>query len=416
MTASQPSTIPSRTDSERLEALEKESADRLAEAHRALAVAQDRNYWLDRWNVDLNALMQRRGAAEARALLRRVRFVYRVAKEIRERAPLAQGGLAEEASQGEAAGEDSLRRALSPDRLLASPVTDLLYARLTESDVQEVAGSMGVAESALWETADERDRRRLTLAFAAYRGLEGALERTGLTAAMPDPGVHTMAHGPAAAGGSTYYADLVTDALARSGAPFAPGMTALDFGCSSGRVVRVLRAAFPDVDWHGCDPIPDAIEWASANLPGISFVRSPEYPPLPYADAAFDAVFAISIWSHFSADAGGEWLREMRRIVKPGGRLLLSTHGEQTLWHDHRAGLRPLEQLESIRRALYEDGFWFANEFGESGDHGIANPDWGSAFLTPEWLASRLTPEWQVALYRPGRVEDNQDLYVLERR
>ena len=46
----------------------------------------------------------------------------------------------------------------------------------------------------------------------------------------------------------------------------------------------------------------------------------------------------------------------------------------------------------------------------------MANPDWGTAFLSPEWLLAKLTPQWSVALFRPGRVEGNQDLYVLERR
>ena len=98
-------------------------------------------------------------------------------------------------------------------------------------------------------------------------------------------------------------------------------MSGLDFGCSSGRVVRVLAAAFPELDWHGCDPIPDAIEWARANLPGIAFERSPEYPPLPYADGQFDFAFAISIWSHFAEGAALDWLREMHRVLRPGGRL-----------------------------------------------------------------------------------------------
>ncbi len=166
----------------------------------------------------------------------------------------------------------------------------------------------------------------------------------------------------------------------------------LDFGCSSGRVVRVLAAALPELEWHGCDPIDDAIEWAQANLPGIAFERSPEYPPLPYADASFDAVYAISIWSHFAEGAALDWLAEMRRIVKPGGRLAFSTHGEQTITHTQRAGLRSVEQLESVRAALFERGFWYAAEFGEQGDHGVANPDWGTAFLSAEWLLAKLTP------------------------
>jgi hypothetical protein len=34
-------------------------------------------YWLDRWGLDLNALMRRRGAAEVRAAMRAMRGIYR---------------------------------------------------------------------------------------------------------------------------------------------------------------------------------------------------------------------------------------------------------------------------------------------------------------------------------------------------
>ena len=70
-----------------------------------------------------------------------------------------------------------------------------------------------------------------------------------------------------------------------------------------------------------------------------------------------------------------------------------------------------------MRDSLFEDGFWYAAEFGEQGDHGVANPDWGTAFLSPEWLLAKLHA--RLARRRssgPGRVEGNQDLYVLERR
>ena len=47
--------------------LEREHAEQIARAHDALAAAQDRSYWLDRWGVDLNALMERPGAGQFRA-------------------------------------------------------------------------------------------------------------------------------------------------------------------------------------------------------------------------------------------------------------------------------------------------------------------------------------------------------------
>ena len=56
---------------------------------------------------------------------------------------------------------------------------------------------------------------------------------------------------------------------------------ALDFSCSSGRVVRPLAAALPEIVWRGCDPNADAIEWARAHVPGVDFFVSDTKPPLP---------------------------------------------------------------------------------------------------------------------------------------
>lgn len=70
---------------QRLERLERERAEELARANAVVAAAQERAYWLDRWHLDLNALMRRRGASELRAGLRGARVVLRQAKRARRR-------------------------------------------------------------------------------------------------------------------------------------------------------------------------------------------------------------------------------------------------------------------------------------------------------------------------------------------
>ncbi len=392
-----------------LDALRRRHDEEMARANQALSAAQEKSYWLDRFRVDLNALMRSRGARELRTAARGAQAGLRAKGRRRALSDRLRGG------GGEPRHEPFARR-LSPDLLHASPATDVLYARLSAEDLVAIDQRLETPERGLRDAAGAGERKRLTLAFAAHHHLEPALERTGLSAEMPGDEVPSMARGPIAAGGSYYYADLVVDALRSTGFELEPGQTGLDFGCSSGRVVRVLAAAHPEIEWHGCDPLPDAIAWAQAHLPGISFNRGPELPPPPYADETFDLVFAISIWSHFSEKAALSWLDAMRRAVRPRGRLLLTTQGEHTVAHTHRVGQRSPEQLAGIREALRESGFWYAPEYGEVGDHGLANPDWGIAFLTPEWLLAKATPDWRVAAFHPGRVEGNQDLYVLEPR
>jgi hypothetical protein len=61
----------------RVAALETERHEQLRAANEAIAAYQQRVYWLDRWHLDLNALMARPGAAELRAAVRIVRGVIR---------------------------------------------------------------------------------------------------------------------------------------------------------------------------------------------------------------------------------------------------------------------------------------------------------------------------------------------------
>jgi hypothetical protein len=69
----------------RVAALENELIDVQAKANAAVAAAQERAYWLERWHVDLNELMRKPGAAQFRALLRAIRWIGRTAKRVRRR-------------------------------------------------------------------------------------------------------------------------------------------------------------------------------------------------------------------------------------------------------------------------------------------------------------------------------------------
>jgi SAM-dependent methyltransferase len=296
--------------------------------------------------------------------------------------------------------------------------THRLYERLDERDVAEIEELISQNPDLAAQYASVPDvgtRRHVVLAYGIWLGHPAATEKTGLLAAQPPEEVHLMARGPSAAAGGLYEADLVVNALASVGVNMDDVVAGLDFGCSSGRVVRVLEAAYPQVQWHGCDPNRPAIAWAAENLPGMNFFASDDEPPLPLEDGSLDLAYAISIWSHFAPELGLRWFDEMHRLIRPGGYLVCTTHGLTSVGLYAKLCLRTPQQSDEILGALYRRNWWYAPEFGEKGDWGVVNPDWGTAFLSPEWMLTKLCPRWRVLEFAPGRNQENQDVYVLQR-
>ena len=297
----------------------------------------------------------------------------------------------------------------------SQPIARRLLDRLRPEDLAAVEASLDGELATLWHGASPTHRAYLALAFGVHHRIPAVLERTGLTAEEPPPEVHAMGRGPLAAGGDYYSADLVAEALAVAGGDLGDVRRGLDFGCSSGRALRPLSAAHPEVEWHGVDPNAEAVAWAREHVPRVAFAASPSDPPLDFPDGHFDLVYAISIWSHFGERSARAWLEEAHRIVAPGGHLVLTIHGAQSIAHASALGARQPSQLEEIALALHRRGFWYAPEFGAKGDHGVVHPEWGTAFMSAEWLLRAATPAWHVAWFGVGRNDGNQDVAVLRR-
>ena len=96
-----------------------------------------------------------------------------------------------------------------------------------------------------------------------------------------------------------------------------------DIGCGPGHVARYLRERGAEVT--GVDLSPRLIEEARRLNPGIRFEVG-DMRSLEVSDAAFAAVVAFYSLIHFDADQLREAVRELRRILSPGGVLLASFH------------------------------------------------------------------------------------------
>jgi SAM-dependent methyltransferase len=122
-------------------------------------------------------------------------------------------------------------------------------------------------------------------------------------------------------------ATAIASASERHGLPMSDVGTLLDFGCGCGRVLRHW-AAYPGVKPSGSDLNADATAWIAANLPFARASANGLAPPLPYADETFDLIYSISVFTHLTEELGVAWMAELRRILRPGGLLMFTIHGE----------------------------------------------------------------------------------------
>lgn len=124
--------------------------------------------------------------------------------------------------------------------------------------------------------------------------------------------------------------------LARLG----PGEAVLDVGCGTGTLaIAAKRRVGPSGIVHGIDASPEMIARATrkAARAGVDVTfRTAIIETLPFPDRQFDVVFSTMMLHHLPRPAREQGAREMRRVVKPGGRVLAVEFGMPTR---HRRGI-----------------------------------------------------------------------------
>jgi arsenite methyltransferase len=102
------------------------------------------------------------------------------------------------------------------------------------------------------------------------------------------------------------------------------GDRVLDVGCGTGRLARWIASRVgPGGSVVGIDPLVERITLARANAAGVSFEVGQAESLGAFADASFDAVCMSAVF-HWVSDKA-KALAEVRRVLRPGGRLGVTT-------------------------------------------------------------------------------------------
>lgn len=186
---------------------------------------------------------------------------------------------------------------------------------------------------------------------------------------------------------------LIQETLRKYGVEMSALESILDFGCGCGRTLRHL-AFLRRTRLYGTDYNPALVKWCRPNLAFAQFEVNQLQPPLVYADQAFDLVYAFSVFTHLPEALQHSWIKEITRILRPGGWLVLSTMPERLL---------PEADQERFR-----NGELVVISAADAGTNACA------AFHPYAYMKDVLAPEYDILEFIPEGL--GQDFWLLRKR
>jgi ubiquinone/menaquinone biosynthesis C-methylase UbiE len=98
----------------------------------------------------------------------------------------------------------------------------------------------------------------------------------------------------------------------------------LDFGCGNGRLLEIFNNK--KIEYYGVDISQKLIDLAQEKYAkdGVSFQKISSSSILPFPDNFFNSVMSISVFHHFPSGYAKVMAKEIYRVTKPGGTIIIS--------------------------------------------------------------------------------------------
>lgn len=180
----------------------------------------------------------------------------------------------------------------------------------------------------------------------------------------------------------------------------------LDLPSGYGRVLRTLKAAFPEAELTACDIDRGAVDFCARALGAIP-LYSNEDPALIKAGGGFDLIWCGSLLTHLSSERWAPFLELFRSVLTPGGLFVFTVHGRhvasQFKNRERNYGLSP-EAVDGLLADYSEGGFGYRNYKWTEG--------YGLSLSSPAWVLTQLAgiPEWRLISYWERGWNNHQDV------
>jgi cyclopropane fatty-acyl-phospholipid synthase-like methyltransferase len=218
-----------------------------------------------------------------------------------------------------------------------------------------------------------------------------------------------------------------------AGRPIDNDITVLDFGCGWGRMSRLFFRSISSPNFWGADVDPRIIRFCNNNMHHGTYKVIPPNPPTKFSSDSFDLIFAYSVFSHLAEPTALAWVKELARLLKPGGLLIATTQGldfldfcedkqgkvHEKAWYNMLA--QSFLPIEKSKEAYKNGQFLFESQARKDTDIRESSY-YGDALIPKQYIQQNYTPYLDLvdfvkegSFYEKAQTRLGQALFVMQK-
>ena len=186
----------------------------------------------------------------------------------------------------------------------------------------------------------------------------------------------------------------------------------LDLPCGHGRVMRFLKASFPNATLTGCDLNRGAVDFCAQTFGAKPVYSNADVGQIPLQEK-FDLIWCGSLLTHLREETCLDLVKWFHARLNPGALVIFTLHGR---WVERSLATRrytyglPHERVDELLQDYYNTGFGYTDYPGQT--------NYGISVCSPAFVVGRLvaTPDLKLVNYHEKGWDNHQDVVCLQRQ
>lgn len=204
--------------------------------------------------------------------------------------------------------------------------------------------------------------------------------------------------------------DCILLALQAARKPVQQVKRVLDLPCGHGRVMRYVRAEFPEAEITGCDLLKDGVDFCAETFSAIPVYSHQEPAQIPLDEKGFDLIWVGSLLTHLDRDLWVAFFKQFHRWLSPGGILVFSTHGRE-LYRNFAIGdiKVPYDRDVQFLGDYERTGFGYVENHATEGRYGVS-------LSSIPWVLEQLAPysDFRLLFALERGWQNHQDVFACQ--